>query len=253
VKEVLFSADVRTTDNAPGTGLTISELIAVAICSVLLGLMYVASILLYLHVRKGRPKGRATGDIEAYKNPLMSNGMVVGEDGLVKNNPLLQHGYNDNEAYESDDDDGNYGTNVVQGEPSSMDVSMENNNSVTVSGDRTTVVVALYARCLLQRNLTTAIVHPIQSSFNSCAGGHPIYYSEPNSIEKHPEEDVSIVETLDHKEDRPNNIRSIMFCSPRKKLYFNPDYFELELLMVKRFRHWTLTETHDGSFVRLFV
>lgn len=85
---------------------------------------------------------------------------------------------------------------------------------------------------LLQRNLTTAIVHPIQS-FNSCVG-HSMYYSDSNSIEKHPEEDISIVETLDNKEDRPDNIRSIVCANPRKKLYFNPDYFELELLMVKK-------------------
>ncbi|KAL4091225.1 hypothetical protein QTP88_025948 [Uroleucon formosanum] len=202
VKEVLFSTDIRSSDNASSSGLTISELIAVAICSILLGLMYVASILLYLHVRKGRPKGQ-NGDIEAFKNPLMSNG--INEEGIVKNNPLLQHSYNDNEAFESDEDR-NYSIST-QGEPS-MDM-MENNN--------------------INRNLTTAIVHPIQS-FNSCVG-QSMYYSDSNSIEKHPEEDISIVETLDNKEDRPDNIRSIVYANPRKKLYFNPDYFELELLM----------------------
>lgn len=91
----------------------------------------------------------------------------------------------------------------------------------------------IYVWYLLQRNLTTAIVHPIQS-YNSCIG-HSMYYSDSNSIEKHPEEDISIVETLDSKEDRPDNIRSIVCANPRKKLYFNPDYFELELLMVKKY------------------
>jgi len=123
----LFSADIRTTDNTPSTGLTISELIAVAICSILLGLMYIASILLYLHVRKGRPK-RRNGDIEAFKNPLMSNG--ISEDGIVKNNPLLQHSYNDNEAYESDEDR-NYSINA-QGDPS---MDMMDNNSINVSNE----------------------------------------------------------------------------------------------------------------------
>lgn len=127
---MLFSADIRTTDNAPSSGLTISELVAVAICSILLGLMYVASILLYLHVRKGRPKGR-NGDIEAFKNPLMSNGIT--EEGVVKNNPLLQHSYNDNEAYESDEDR-NYNVNQL-GEPSSMDMMENNNNSNNVSAE----------------------------------------------------------------------------------------------------------------------
>jgi len=59
-----------------------------------------------------------------------------------------------------------------------------------------------------------------------------MFYSDSNSIEKHPEEDISIVETLDNKEEGPDNIRSIVCANPRKKLYFNPDYFELELLMV---------------------
>lgn len=122
----MFSADIRTTDNTPSTGLTISELIAVAICSILLGLMYVASILLYLHVRKGRPKER-NGDIEAFKNPLMSNG-IINEDGIIKNNPLLQHSYNNNEAYESDEDR-NYSISS-QGEPS---MDMMENNSINVS------------------------------------------------------------------------------------------------------------------------
>lgn len=121
----MFSADIRTLDNAPGSGLTISELIAVAICSILLGLMYVASILLYLHVRKGRSKGR-NGDIEAFKNPLMSNSIT--EEGIVKNNPLLQHSYNDNEAYESDEDR-NY-SRSPQGEPT-MDMIENNNNNVS--------------------------------------------------------------------------------------------------------------------------
>lgn len=119
VKEVSFSNDVRTSsDNgAAAAGLTVGELVAVAICSVLLGLMYVASVLLYLHVRKGRAAKGRNGDPEAFKNPLMSNGGGgVIEEGVIKNNPLLmqQHGYNDNEAYESDDDGGgggrHYGT-----------------------------------------------------------------------------------------------------------------------------------------------
>lgn len=125
VKEVLFSADIRTPENTSSSGLTISELIAVAICSILLGLMYVASILLYLHVRKGRSKGR-NGDIEAFKNPLMSNGIT--EEGIIKNNPLLQHSYNDNEAYESDEDR-NY-SRSPQGEPS-MDMIEKSNNNVS--------------------------------------------------------------------------------------------------------------------------
>lgn len=124
VKEVSFSNDVRTSsDNngAAATGLTVGELVAVAICSVLLGLMYVASVLLYLHVRKGRATKGRNGDPEAFKNPLMSNGGGGGgviEEGVVKNNPLLlQHGYNENEAYESDDEGGGGGRHYGPGQP----------------------------------------------------------------------------------------------------------------------------------------
>lgn len=126
VKEVLFSNDIRTSDNSPSSGLTISELIAIAICSILLGLMYVASILLYLHVRKGRSKGR-NGDVEAFKNPLMSNGIT--EEGIVKNNPLLQHSYNDNEAYESDED---RNFSISPQRESSMDMMDNSINRVSI-------------------------------------------------------------------------------------------------------------------------
>jgi len=98
--------------------------------------MYIASILLYLHVRKGRHKGQH-GDIEAFKNPLMSNGIT--EEGIVKNNPLLQHSYNDNEAFESDEDR-NYSIST-QGEPS-MDM-MENNN-INVSKTVGTKIILLH-------------------------------------------------------------------------------------------------------------
>lgn len=58
----------------------------------------------------------------------MSNG--ISEDGIVKNNPLLQHSYNDNEAYESDEDR-NYSINA-QGDPS---MDMMDNNSINVSNE----------------------------------------------------------------------------------------------------------------------
>lgn len=57
----------------------------------------------------------------------MSNGIT--EEGIIKNNPLLQHSYNDNESYESDEDR-NY---IIrpQGEPSSRDMMENNNNNVS--------------------------------------------------------------------------------------------------------------------------
>lgn len=52
---------------------------------------------------------------------------------------------------------------------------------------------------------------------------------DPACIERLPEEDVSIVETLDS--ERPDAVRA-MAGPPRRKLYFNPAYFDPELLAV---------------------
>lgn len=57
-------------------------------------------------------------------------------------------------------------------------------------------------------------------------------YQDSSSIEKHPEENVSIVETLEGREDRPENVRAIVNANARRKLYFNPSYFEPHLLLV---------------------
>lgn len=55
--------------------------------------------------------------------------------------------------------------------------------------------------------------------------------SDTSSIEKLPEENVSIVETLEGREDRPDTVKAITGTT-RRKLYFNPAYFEPHLLQV---------------------
>lgn len=52
-------------------------------------------------------------------------------------------------------------------------------------------------------------------------------------MERLPEENVSIVETFDFRDDKPE---SVPIGNTRKKLYFNPAYFEPHLLLV-RFRN----------------
>lgn len=54
---------------------------------------------------------------------------------------------------------------------------------------------------------------------------------DSSTIERLPEENVSIVETIEGKEDRPDSVRAIT-GSTRRKLYFNPAYFEPQLLLV---------------------
>lgn len=49
--------------------------------------------------------------------------------------------------------------------------------------------------------------------------------------ERLPEENVSIIETLEGREEHSANIESFPGTT-RKKLYFNPAYFEPQLLLV---------------------
>lgn len=71
----------------PSSGLTASEYVAIAVCSVLLGLIYVASVLMYLHVRRRRRRENAASSA---KRNLSNGGVLTGpEEGLIKSNPLL--------------------------------------------------------------------------------------------------------------------------------------------------------------------
>lgn len=79
--EVLFSPD--TSVDTHTSGLSISEYVAIGICSVLLGFIYVASVMLYLHIRKRRRESSNADDSSEKKN------LSTIEEGIVKNNPLL--------------------------------------------------------------------------------------------------------------------------------------------------------------------
>lgn len=63
---------------------------------------------------------------------------------------------------------------------------------------------------------------------------HGIDVSSPNSTQETeclPEENVSIVEDLT-SDDKLENMKAIVNGTMRRKLYFNPAYFEPHLLMV---------------------
>lgn len=83
VREWSFAADTHNADG-DGRGLSVTEYIAIGVCSILLGLIYVASVFLYLHVRR-----RRRGD----KHRDRRNGQPVhlsgADEGVVKSNPLL--------------------------------------------------------------------------------------------------------------------------------------------------------------------
>lgn len=76
----MFAPDTST-DNESSSGLSVSEYVAIGICSVLLGLIYVASVFLYLHIRRRRK--------EVDKTNERNDKQGLAEEGVVKNNPLL--------------------------------------------------------------------------------------------------------------------------------------------------------------------
>lgn len=86
--------------------------------------------------------------------------------------------------------------------------------------------------------MTAALVHSCGMSFSlqpdELCFSEPIHTQEPSSIERLPEENVSIVETLEGREERPETVRAITNGTARRKLYFNPAYFEPELLVVSK-------------------
>lgn len=76
--ELSFSGDLSGRG-----GLSPSEYVAIGVCSLLLGLVYVASVLLYLHARRRRSEKDKVGSAALASVDL--------EHGIVKNNPLLLH------------------------------------------------------------------------------------------------------------------------------------------------------------------
>lgn len=85
----------------------------------------------------------------------------------------------------------------------------------------------------MKAQITSALIHAqYQRKYNNS----PITYLEcsyqdASSIEKLPEANVSIVETLEARDERNDSFKALS-GTVRRKLYFNPAYFELQLLMV---------------------
>lgn len=87
MSEVVFAPDAQAADGSPVGGLTVSEYIAIGICSVLLGLIYVSSVFLYLHIRRRKRKEGLEKEVERRDDDI-----GAGEEGIIKNNPLLTLG-----------------------------------------------------------------------------------------------------------------------------------------------------------------
>ncbi|KAL3286922.1 hypothetical protein HHI36_001407 [Cryptolaemus montrouzieri] len=196
VSEVSFISNAQTVSGETDS-LSVSEYVAIGICSVLLGLIYVASVFLYLHIRK---RNRLKSGNKSNNN-LNQDPHALAEEGIVKSNPLLGLSAH----FQPPDSEGTLSDNDIQ-------------SDILHREERIT-----------QHQLTSVIIHPSQA-FPKFRSNHVEYpLQETSTIERLPEENVSIVETIEGRDDRSDDLRSLN-GSVRKKLYFNPAYFEPHLL-----------------------
>ncbi|XP_072764259.1 uncharacterized protein Sha isoform X2 [Anoplolepis gracilipes] len=183
VREVMFASTSQVSQ-----GLSATEYIAIGLSSVILALIYVASVSLYLHSRRVKRKSIEEANI------TLDGGREGG--GLVKNNPLLTA----TRHFESDTNSGLTESDLGDDLPPS-----DNEQGF--------------------ENITSAIIHP-----------HCVYLEQSEGLfsagsilgERLPEEDVRVVETADnpHQQDVP-----VLPGAQRRKLYFNPAYFDRQLLL----------------------
>ncbi|XP_076621526.1 uncharacterized protein LOC143341964 [Colletes latitarsis] len=183
VREVTFSSTTQLSQ-----GLSTTEYTAIGLSSVILALIYVASVSLYLHSKKARRKIIEEPELN------LTPGREVS--GLVKNNPLLAA----SRHFESDTTSGLTESDLGDELPAS-------------DGEQGF------------ENVTSAVIHP-----------HCVYLEQSELCfgsgsllgERIPEEDVRVVETAEnpHQQDIP-----VLPGAQRRKLYFNPAYFDRQLLL----------------------
>ncbi|KAH8316455.1 hypothetical protein KR067_008272 [Drosophila pandora] len=238
VPEVFFQPANSTTLASTSDGMTMREYVVIGICSLLLGLIYVASVFLYLYMKKrkrhnsrhsldnianeinypkndqvtyGAPFSRVGSIYSANSmglgngnesNTRTSIGSLKEDMGIVKNNPLLQHfpqlGEREhNSGFASD---------------------ISNSNS----------------ECEMEEKIKTSVlVHPQLSKSPKPTGGadNPAMDTDDflQDNECLPAENVAVIDEL-MSEEKLENLRAMVSGNVRKKLYFNPAYFEPHLL-----------------------
>ncbi|XP_066584728.1 uncharacterized protein sha [Prorops nasuta] len=169
-------------------GLSNTEYTVIGLSSILLAVIYVASVSLYLQSRRSKRKSLEDAEIA----------ITGGRDGngFVKNNPLLAA----SRHFESDTNSG----------LTESDIGDELPQSDGEQGFE---------------NVTSAIIHPrcLYPEHSEGAFGSGSILGE-----RLPEEDVRVVETADsqHQQDVP-----VLPGTQRRKLYFNPAYFDRQLLL----------------------
>lgn len=190
-------------NNSNSDHLSVSEYVAIGICSVLLGLIYVASVFFYLHLKKRNSSSNEK------KSTVNNKSLTAAEEGIIKNNPLLS---------------------ISAHFPPPDNLYSDTNSSDT---DAAPDIIQQHDNRKRNMQITSALIHSQQKSKYDNYSLSLIEHSlqDSASIERLPEENVSIIETLEGREDRPDSLKIISSGTVRKKLYFNPAYFEPHLLM----------------------
>ncbi|XP_070140847.1 serine-rich adhesin for platelets [Drosophila kikkawai] len=236
VPEVFFQPANSTTLASTSDGMTMREYVVIGICSLLLGLIYVASVFLYLYMKKRKRHSsrnsldNLANDINYPKNDQVTygapfsrvgsiysaNSMGLGgtgndpnhrtsigshkEDmGIVKNNPLLQHFPQLSEREHN----------------SGFASDISNSNS----------------ECEMEEKIKTSVlVHPQLSKSPKPTDSSSLDTDDfLQDNECLPAENVAVIDEL-MSEEKLENLRAMVSGNVRKKLYFNPAYFEPHLL-----------------------
>ncbi|XP_014611782.1 PREDICTED: uncharacterized protein LOC106790993 [Polistes canadensis] len=192
VREIIFSSNSQVS-----RGLSATEYAAIGLSSVILAIIYVASVSLYLHSRRGKRKSIEEPEL-TLPGPRegVANNIISG--GFIKNNPLLitsRHLENDTNSVLTENE---LGDELV---PSDEEQNCEHSQ------------------------FTSAIIHPRYVYLDH---SETVFGSGSMLGERLPEEDVRIVETVDssHQQEVP-----VLPGTQRRKLYFNPAYFDRQLLL----------------------
>ncbi|XP_068620594.1 uncharacterized protein [Battus philenor] len=221
ITEVQFAPNAQTVETSTSPGLTVTEYVVIGISSLLLGLIYVASVFFYLHIRKRRKAaanenaGRKVKSLKSKCGKIITDRDIVRinnerlqtlpnalgqDDGIIKNNPLLNRQYHDAKG----------------GIPCDSGSNMSDSDDFAGSSSRSEDNVC-------KKQTTLAVVHLHDHELRH-QNDSDMTYRDESGIEKLPDEHVSIVETIDEREiTRPVG-------TTRRKLYFNPAYFEPHLM-----------------------
>ncbi|XP_053965992.1 uncharacterized protein LOC128868192 [Anastrepha ludens] len=259
VSEVLFQSEATSTLASTSDGMSTKEYIVIGVCSLLLGLIYVASVFLYLHMKKRKSRDQSphmrnslddmANEINYPKNdqvtfgaPFNRSGSIYSatsmgtsneprsrtsigslkeEMGIIKNNPLLQH------FPQLGEHNSGFASDISN---SNSECEMDGNFHDKLTQMQTSALV--HPQLGMGKAHSSPHDSPKSANGQSTAEQSNDQSSSSSSTQETeclPVENVSIVEDM-MTEEKLEHLRQMVNGNVRKKLYFNPAYFEPHLL-----------------------